>query len=90
MENGRQLKIGSVSIARAFQRKNGQRDVAVLKETNSSSSNPADLSQVWSALLLSGAGIGDDPGAQIEIKAGRLVLSKSLGPVHHLVLGSSS
>lgn len=46
------------------------RDVAVLKETNSSSSI-----QVWSALFLSGAGTGDDPDAQIDIKAGRSALS---------------
>lgn len=57
----------------------------MLKETNSSSSI-----QMWSALFLSAAGIGDDPDAQIDIKAGRPVLSKSIGPVHHLVLGSSN
>lgn len=49
-----------------------------------------DLFQVWSSLFLSGAGIGDDPGAQTDIKAGRLVLSKPPGPVHNLVLGSSN
>lgn len=46
------------------------RDVAMLKETNSSSSI-----QMWFALFLSGAGLGDDPDAQIDFKAGRPVLS---------------
>lgn len=42
----------------------------MLKETNSSSSI-----QMWFALFLSGAGLGDDPDAQIDFKAGRPVLS---------------
>lgn len=62
----------------------------MLKEINSSSSIPADLSKAWSGLFLSGARIGDDLDAQIDIMAGRLVLSGTPGPVHHSVLGSSN